>query len=186
LTAADSITELLQDWKAGDSSAIERVTALVYQDLRRLAAHHLKHERIGHTLDATALVHEVYLRIHGRQDVDWETRAHFLAVVTNLMRGILVDHARRRLARKRTFPDELRRRGELRYDANDLDLVEIHMALEKLTDHFPRPGRVVELRFFGGLDTAETAAVLGISTASVERDWRFARVWLRDEITRSA
>lgn len=186
MPSADSITELLHDWKAGDSSAIDRVTALIYQDLRRLAAHHLQHERAGHTLDATALVHEVYLRIHGRQDVDWETRAHFLAVVTNLMRGILVDHARRRNARKRSFPDETRIRGELRADASDVDLIEIDMALGKLSKHFPRPGRVVELRFFGGLDTAETAAVLGISTASVERDWRFARVWLRDEITRPA
>ena len=179
--AALEITGLLQEWKSGDPGALARITAVIYEDLRRLAAHHLKEERPEHTLQATALVHEVYLRIHPMQDVDWQTRAHFLAVVTNVMRNILVDHARRRIARKRSVPEEPCA-CTLGPDATNIDIVAIHLALDKMSAHFPRAARVVELRFFGGLDAEEAAGVLGVSLSSVERDWRFARAWLRDEI----
>jgi RNA polymerase sigma factor (TIGR02999 family) len=175
------ITGLLREWRSGDPGALATITAVIYEDLRRLAAHHLKDERPGHTLQATALVHEVFLRIHPMQDVDWQTRAHFLAVITNVMRNILVDHARRRIARKRSVPEE-GRRNILRPEATDIDIVAIHLALDKMSAHFPRAARVVELRFFGGLDAAEAAEVLEVSLTSVERDWRFARAWLRDEI----
>ena len=175
------ITGLLQEWKSGDPGALARITAVIYEDLRRLAAHHLHGEAPGNTLQATALVHEVYLRIHPMQDVEWQTRAHFLAVVTTVMRNILVDHARRRIARKRCVPEE-RRRAILRQNATDTDVVAIHLALDKLSVPYPRAARVVELRFFGGLDAAEAAGVLGVSMSSVERDWRLAKACLREEI----
>jgi len=173
---------MLQDWKSGDPDAIARISVLIYQDLRSLAAHHLKHERPGNTLEATALVHEVFLRIHSMQHIDWQTRAHFLATVTNVMRHILVDHARRRNLRKQSV-EERQRRNVLHLNSREVDILGIHVALDKMSAAFPRAARVVELRFFGGLDFAETAQVLDVSLSSVERDWRFARVWLQDEIS---
>jgi RNA polymerase sigma-70 factor, ECF subfamily len=174
------ITGLLHDWKSGDEAALSRVTDVVYQDLRRLAAHYLRQERPEHTLDATELVHEVYLRMRSLQHVDWQTRVDFLSMVARLMRNILVDHARRRLAMKRRAPEG---GEEPSVEATGIDVLAIHEALERMTSEFPRAARVVELRFFGGLEAEEAADVLQVSLSSVERDWRFAKAWLRDAIT---
>jgi RNA polymerase sigma-70 factor, ECF subfamily len=177
------ITVLLHEWKSGDAAALSRVTDLVYQDLRRLASHYLRKERPDHTLDATELVHEVYLRMQGLQHVDWQTRADFLSMVARLMRNILVDHARRRSAIKRRAPEECDFPEVVA--SNEIDVIAVHEALERMASEYPRAAQVVELRFFGGLEAAEAAEVLRVSLSSVERDWRFAKAWLRDAITES-
>jgi RNA polymerase sigma-70 factor, ECF subfamily len=178
------ITRLLQAWKSGDPAAIEEVVALLYEELRRLAAYYLQRERPGHTLQATALVHETYLRLHTVRDIDWKTRAHFISVVASLMRQILVDHARRRNAMKRAgeaggFPAQ-----EATW--TDLDVVAVHLALEELGSEHTRPAQIVELRFFGGLTIEEVAEVLELSVSTVEREWRFARAWLSTALAGAA
>jgi RNA polymerase sigma-70 factor (ECF subfamily) len=179
------ITGLLQEWKSGDPAALGRITALIYDDLRRLAAYHLKNERAALTLGPTVLVHEVYLRIQSVRTIDWKTRAQFLSVVAGLMRNVLVDHARKRLALKRASPDVRRPQIDFRSESTVIDVLAVDEALDKLSAQFPRAGRIVELRFFGGLDGPETAKVLNTSLSTVEREWRFARAWLRDEINGS-
>ena len=176
------ITSLLQAWRSGDQRAIEQVTVILYEDLRRLAAYHLQSERPGHTLQATALVHEVYLRLGTVQSVDWKTRNHFISVVAGLMRQVLVDHARRRNAAKRAgitmqFP--------LPTEASwmEFDVVQVHLALENLGKEYPRHAHIVELRFFGGLNATEVADVLDVSLSTVEREWRFARAWLSTAVS---
>jgi RNA polymerase sigma factor (TIGR02999 family) len=176
------ITGLLQEWRSGDPRGLERVTDLVYEDLLRLASHYLSKERPDHTLNATALVHEVYLRIQSVQHIDWQTRSDFFCMVARMMRNILVDHARRRQAAKRMASEEPPR-VEPVVGGEDIDVIAIHEALDKMTLQFPRAARVVEVRFFGGLEAQEAADVLGVSLSSVERDWRFAKAWLRDAIT---
>lgn len=181
--AIADITRLLQAWRSGDQDAIERVTTLLYDDLRRLAAYYLQRERPGHTLQATALVHEVYLRLDTVQEIDWKTRAHFISVVAGLMRRILVDHARRRNAGKRSgvqvaFPSP----AEL-LTWSDIDIISVHLALEDLAREYPRHAHIVELRFFGGLTNTEVAGLLELSVSTVEREWRFARSWLTNAIT---
>lgn len=179
------ITGLLQEWRSGDPGALAKITALIYDDLRRLAAHHLKNERAVQTLGPTALVHEVYLRIQSVRTIDWKTRAQFLSVVAGLMRNVLVDHARKRLALKRSGPDLGRPQIDLWLESTVIDVLAVDVALNKLSVEFPRVGRIVELRFFGGLDGPEAAKVLNTSLSTVEREWRFARAWLRDEINGS-
>jgi len=175
------ITELLQRWHNGDPAALNELTNQVYQELRRMAAHYLRTERPNHTMQATALVHEVYLRLDAMQEFDWHTRAQFFSMVATLMRNILVDHARKRNAQKRALPLDPPSGGDL---ATDVDVLAVHLALDKMQAQFPREARVVELRFFGGLDGAEAARVLEVSLSTVERQWRFARAWLRNEIAR--
>ena len=177
---AKDVTGLLEAWSHGDASALERLIPIVYGDLRRVAGRRLRMEREGHTLSATALVHETYLRLMGQQPSRLENRSHFFAVASELMRRILVDHARRRGARKRGGGAVL-----LTLDAEvaagaspDLDLVAVDDALTELFALDSRQARIVEMRFFGGLSAEEAAAVLGISRATVERDWRLARAWL--------
>jgi RNA polymerase sigma factor (TIGR02999 family) len=173
----DSVTGWLELWRDGDAEAIERVTALVYQDLRRLAAYHLKAESDAANLQATALVHEVYLRIASLRSTDWEGRAHFISVVTKMMRQILVDHARARKAAKRDAAAacDVTEAQEHR----QLDTLAVDQALERMSVRYPRCARVVELRFFGDLDFREIAETMDLSLATVERDWRFARAYLR-------
>jgi RNA polymerase sigma factor (TIGR02999 family) len=156
---------------------MERVTALVYQDLRRLAAWHLKAESDAACLQATALVHEVYLRMPSLQSTDWKGRPHFISVVTKMMRQILVDHARARNAAKRdaAAPVETPPIREHR----QLDTLAVDQALSRMSQRYPRCAQVVELRFFGDLEFQEIADVTNLSLTTVERDWRFARAWLR-------
>jgi RNA polymerase sigma factor (TIGR02999 family) len=187
--AGNSVTRLLEDWSGGDESALERLTPFVYDELRRLAAHYLNNERADHTLQATALVHEAYLQLLELKHISWQNRAHFIGVTANLMRKILVDHARRRNAGKRGGGE---RKMSLHNAENflcggDLDMVELDTVLETFSRDFPRHGKVVELKFFGGLTIDEIVNVLSvngekIAATTVERDWRFARAWLHDEL----
>jgi RNA polymerase sigma factor (TIGR02999 family) len=173
----ESVTRWLELWRDGDPEAIERVTALVYQDLRRLAAYHLNRESNADIMQATALVHEVYLRMSSLRSIDWKGRPHFISVVTKMMRQILVDQARARNSAKR----DAGAMGELPLikEHQPLDTLAVDQALNRIAEHYPRCAQIVELRFFGDLDFKEIASLLNLSLATVERDWRFARAWLR-------
>jgi len=178
--SAESLTGMLQAWAKGDLEARDRLLPIVYDELRRQAARELRGERAGHTLQPTALVHEVYLRLAQPRRVPWESRAEFFAAAAQAMRRILVDHARKRAAAKRAgnwtrieLADDVAIEGK-----PELDLLALDDALEGLAELDPRHARIVELRFFGGLSVAETASVLKVSTATVKRDWSFARAWL--------
>jgi len=185
-TRRTNATALLEALHNGDSQAFEALLALLYKDLRRVAANCFRGEREGHTLQPTALVHEAYLRLVEQHDARWESRAHFLNAAAQVMRRILIDHARARQADKRggagvrvTFDDALAGAPE-----RDLDLLALDDALASLAKSDVRLSRVVELRYFGGLTTKEAAEVLGVSVATVERDWATARAWLRVELRR--
>ncbi|RMH19000.1 MAG: sigma-70 family RNA polymerase sigma factor [Acidobacteria bacterium] len=178
------VTELLHAWRAGDQAALTRLLPRVYEDLRRLAGRHLARERAGHTLQPTALVNECYLELLDQNRVDWQDRAHFLAIAARTMRRILIAHARKRRAMKRgggvlplTLDEALEVAGGRR-----LDLLALDDALRALEALSPRQSQVVELRFFGGLTIPETAAVLGVSPATVKNDWQMARAWLFNEL----
>jgi RNA polymerase sigma factor (TIGR02999 family) len=179
---AESVTFWLQQWRDGDESALERITALIYRDLRRLAAHYLAGEQAGHTLQPTALVHEAYLQVASIRDVDWKTRSHFIALMAQIMRRILIDHARRRKSVKRTPSPAVASEPAGGFTPATLDVLSVDEALTRMTARYPRPAQVVELRFFGGLESEEIARVLEVSLTTVERDWRFARAWLQDQM----
>ena len=175
------VTALLRAWSRGDAEAGERLLPIVYGELRRQAARLLRRERRDHTLQPTALVHETYLRLIEQHAADWKNRTQFFAVAATAMRRILVDHARRHGARKRggswdriSF-DETRRAWP---GPPDVDILALEEALDELAVLDPAKVRMVELRFFAGLDLEETAAVLGVSESTVTRDWRLARAWL--------
>jgi RNA polymerase sigma factor (TIGR02999 family) len=180
--SGQEVTALLQEWSAGDRGALERLMPLVYEELRKLASSHLKSERGNHTLQPTALVHEAYLRLVGQRSVSWASRAHFYGIAAQMMRRVLVDHARKRQAAKRS-PGTLLLDldGEAAPDRMP-ELLGLDRALTELERLDPRQARVVELRFFAGLSVEETAEVAGISTATVKREWRTARAFLRHEI----
>jgi RNA polymerase sigma factor (TIGR02999 family) len=178
------VTGLLRRWSEGDKQALEGLLPLVYEELRALAASCFRSERPDHTLQPTALVHEAYLRLIGQEHVAWQNRAHFFGIAAQMMRRILVDHARRKKAAKRdaaTFRVELpaSEDGPVDLDPEILSLDEALKGLEVLD---PRQARIVELRFFGGLTVEETAEVAGVGTATVKREWRTARAWLRREL----
>jgi RNA polymerase sigma-70 factor, ECF subfamily len=178
-----SVTGLLLAWRAGDETALARLTPLVHQELRRIAGHCMRGERAHHSLQATALVHEAFVRLVDAQHVNWQNRAHFLAMAARLMRRILVDIARKRRYQKRGG-DALRvpLDDSLRTSEKGRDLIALDDALHALAKLSERKSRVVELRFFGGLSVAETATVLDISPQTVMRDWKLARAWLRREL----
>ena len=181
------VTELLVHWKEGDENALRALVPLVYKELRRLAHYHLQAERPDHTLQSTALVHEAYVRLLGGQPVELQNRAHFVAVASRLMRQILVDYARNRRANKRD--------GGLRIEFDDIpalpitgdaELVALDDALQELSRVDDRQGKIVEMKFFGGLSSPEISHVLGISRATVDRDWATARVWLHRQVSRAS
>jgi RNA polymerase sigma-70 factor (ECF subfamily) len=174
------VTHLLQEWRAGDDAALDRLIPLVYQELRGMARRCLRGERAPDALQPTALVNEAYLRLVGSHRVEWRDRAHFFAVAATLMRRVLVDEARKRHALKRggdctriALSEEVAAPAE-----QDVDLLALDDALERLAEEAPRKARVVELRYFGALTIEETAAVLGVSIDIVKRDWRSAKLWL--------
>ncbi len=193
MTASDpapdtDITDLLQRWKRGDADALEHLAPLVYAELRRIAARALSRERRDHTLQSTALVHEAFLKLVDQRSVNWQSRAHFFGLAAQLMRRILVDHARRVATSKRggeaaTISLELA--GEIADAAarHTADVFLLDAALRKLEAFDPDQGRVVELRFFGGLTIEETADLLGVSTMTIKRDWAVARAWLYRELS---
>jgi len=169
---------------AGDPNALEELTPRVYRELRRIAGNLMRGERPGQTLQATALVHEAYLKLVDVKNVDWEHRAHFFAVAAQVMRRILLDAARRRSTAKRgggaelVHLEDLPELGEVR----GMEIVALDEALDRLARDEPRKAKVVELRFFGGLTEEEISKVLGVSPDTVTRDWRFARAWLRSQM----
>jgi RNA polymerase sigma factor (TIGR02999 family) len=178
--APADVTGLLQAWKAGDAAARDDLMVAVYRELHQRAAARLRREPGGHTLQPTALVHEAYLRLVDQKRTPWQNRAHFFAVASQMMRRILVDHARRKKMARRsgqwarvTLHDAVARERR-----RDVDVLDLDRALEKLTGFDPRKARIAELRFFGGLTLEETAETLALSIATVERDWQTARAWL--------
>lgn len=174
-----SLTQLLIDVGKGNDAALNQILPQIYDELRRLAGSYMRRERSDHTLQPTALVHEAYLRLIDQRRVDWKNRAQFLGMAANMMRRILVNHARDRVAEKRggSSPRVTLSVAES-LEQPELDLVAVDEALEKLADLDPRKTQIVEYKFFTGLTTEEIAEVLGISVATVEREWKFARAWL--------
>jgi len=179
------VSELLVRWKAGDRDALERLIPLVYQELREIARHHLRRERPEHTLQSAALVNEAYLRLVDQRPFDSESRAHFLAVASRLMRQILVDYARSHGAIKRGADRKVELDISLELPKTpQTDVVALDDALTGLAKLDEQQGRIVELRFFGGLSTEQIAAVLGVSPSTVKRDWNVAKAWLSREMKR--
>lgn len=190
----EQITRLLLDWNQGSDEALAALFPLVYEELRSMARSHLRRERRSHTLQRTALVHEAFLRLVDQKHVSWQSRAQFFGLASRMMRRILVDHARRRSAAKRGAK-------AVRVDLEELigseaasaasggdagpavDFGDVDDALKKLEQLDPRQGRLVELRFFGGLSLEESAAIIGVSPATAKRDWTFARAWLLQELS---
>jgi RNA polymerase sigma factor (TIGR02999 family) len=178
------ISQLLEAWSNGDKAALDELIPLVYEELKRLARYHMRRERAGHTLQTSALVNEAYLRLVDYRRMRWQDRAHFLGVAAQAMRRILIDHARKRQYSKRAglkvSLDESSQMAEQKAG----DLVALDDALMSLERLDPRKSRVVELRYFGGLNIEETAEALGLSPATVQREWKTARIWLHREIGR--
>lgn len=178
------VTQLLENWTNGDKSALADLIPLVYDELHKMASNRLVKERSGHTLQPTALVNELYLRMVKWQSVNWQNRAHFFAVAANLMRHILVDYARTQLADKRVNPKNRLSLDDLpdQVSNQDLDLIELDDALAGLAAIDPQQGRIIELRFFGGLTIHETAEVMNLSPKIVRREWELAKLWLLREM----
>lgn len=180
------VTGLLIAWNNGDHTALDRLMPLVYEELRRIARRHLSFEDSGHTLQSTALVHEAYLRLIDQNRVQWQNRAHFFAVAAQMIRRILVDHARERKAAKRGRAQKLTLDESIHLPVErDLDLVSLDEALDALSELDAQQAKVIELRFFAGLTIAEASEALGISTATVQRDWVTAKAWLFDRLNHS-
>jgi RNA polymerase sigma factor (TIGR02999 family) len=178
------VTELLRQWRSGDEEALDKLTPLIYDELHRLAHQYISRERPGHTLQTTALVNEAYLRLVEQNDVDWESRAHFFAVSAQLMRHILVDYARQHAAAKRGGEfQKVALNGEVIVSRERAaELVALDDAMHALHEIHPRRSKVVELRYFGGLNNKEASQVLKVSETTIERDWRFAKAWLYREL----
>jgi len=189
-TPAPDVTGLLLAWGRGDQSAADNLVPAVYDELRRQAERAMRHEGGDHTLQATALVHESYLRLVDQRQVQWRNRAHFFAIASTVMRRILVDHARARLTAKRgggaiqiTLAGVAA--GQSSDDGDEVDLLALHEALERLAVLDPEQARLVELRYFAGLTIEETGEALAVSPATVKREWALARAWLRRELSGS-
>ena len=175
-------TRLLRDWANGDQAALDHLTPRVYRELRRLAGSLMKHESPGHTIQATGLVHEAYLKLIDVDNVDWQHRAHFFAVAAQVMRRILLEAARKRGAAKRGGQSPRVHLEEIADIGRGSEIIALDDALKALAKIDPRKARVIELRFFGGLSVEETAEVLKLSADTVLRDWRLARAWLLAEL----
>jgi RNA polymerase sigma factor (TIGR02999 family) len=182
--ARGEVTALLLRWQAGDQEALDLLTPLVYDELRRVAERHMRRERGDHTLEPTALVHETYLRLVEQRRAHWQNRAQFFAVAARIMRRVLVNHARDRQAQKRggaaTFVTLLE--ADAATTSRAVDLIDLDDALRRLGELDPDQERLIELRYFGGLTVEETAETLGMSSATVKRDWQSARAWLFSQL----
>lgn len=177
-------TQLLRAWAKGDEQALDALTPRVYRELRRIAGHAMQNERPGRSMEATALVHEAWMRLVDVDNVDWDHKSHFFAIAATMMRRILLDRARKRVAAKRGGPDPRIPLDDLPEPGSEKsrELIALDDALTELAEVDPRKAKVIELRFFGGLSVAETAAVLSVSEDTVLRDWRLARAWLLAEL----
>ena len=176
---------MLKEWSEGNTQVLDHLMPVVYDELRRQASRFLRKERAGHTLQTTALIHEAYLKLIDQRNVEWQNRAHFFGIASTAMRRILVDYARERHREKRGGAAEnlpIDEALQISSKEKSIDLVALDEALTRLAKLDPRQARIVELRYFSGLDTDETAEVLGVSNATVRRDWTFAKAWLRQEI----
>lgn len=180
----EEVTRLLQAWRAGDAEADARLVEQVYAALRRIAVSQLRRERAGHTLQPTALVNEAYLRLVGQREIDWRDRAHFFGLAAVTMRRILVDSARRRKAKKRDGEVAAEPGGPsiATQPGESVDLLDLDRALDRFAERFPRHAKVVEMRYFSGLELDDVAVALDLSPRTVKRDWAFARAWLRDAL----
>ncbi|MEP6819351.1 MAG: sigma-70 family RNA polymerase sigma factor [bacterium] len=184
----DDLTGLLIEWGQGDKAALDRLTPLVYDEIRRIAHRYVQREREGQTLQTTALVNEAYIRLAGSANIAWQNRAHFYAVTAQVMRRILIDHARRRHYLKhggeaqRVAFDEAAKEAALMSQPRAAELLALDEALDELAKLDPRKSQVVELRYFGGLNIEETARVLDVSAMTVRRDWRAAKAWLYKKV----
>ena len=180
-----SVSDLLARWNAGEDEALHAALPLVYDELRRLAHHYMRQERPDHTLQSTALVHELYLRLEKQGSAPFRNRAHFVAVCAQLMRQILVEYARNHRAAKRDGGCKLTLDDTVVFESRNLDLVALDDALDELAKLSPQQSQIVELRFFGGLSIEESAQLLGLSTATVQRKWSTARIWLHHQLNRA-
>jgi RNA polymerase sigma factor (TIGR02999 family) len=184
---ASDIMQLLQEWSNGNAEVLEKIMPLVYNELRRQAAQFLRKERPNHTLQATALNHEAYLKLFGQKEVEWQNRNHFFAIASTAMRRILVDYAKERHREKRGGSIEnlpLDVAFNVSASEKNIDLIALDEALNRLTKMIERQARVVELRYFSGLSNDETAEVLGVSNATVRNDWNIAKAWLKIRISK--
>ena len=186
-TSPEDVTLLLSELQNGDQQAASKLMPLVYGQLRRLARGYMRREREEHTLQATALVHEAYLKLVKQRSVNWQGRSHFFGIAAQLMRRILIDHARGHLRQKRGGAEEVVPLDEALVfsPSQSAELLRLNEALERLTKFDSRQSRIVELRFFGGLSVEETADCLGISPKTVKRDWSMAKAWLHGELRQS-
>jgi RNA polymerase sigma factor (TIGR02999 family) len=184
---SSQFSELLQHWAQGDESALHHLVPLVYKELRRLAHYHLQSERPDHTLQSTALVHEAYLRLAGSDPAELQNRSHFVAVASRLMRQVLVDYARERRAAKRDGGRRIEFEDVVSLPIKgDAELLALDDALNELSRIDERQGKIVEMKFFGGLTSPEISEVMGLSRATVDRDWATARVWLHRQMSKTA
>ena len=185
MTARGEVTQLLIDYSAGDRDVLDSLLPLVYDELRRIAASHLNRERAGHTLQPTALVHEAYLRLVNQHSVDWHNRAQFYGLAAQMMRRILVSHAEKKHAEKRGSGGEKIQLEDsiVQIPGIDLDMLALDEALQRLSEIDKEKEQVVEMKFFGGMTIEEIAEVTGKSTATIEREWAFARGWLLKSLT---
>jgi RNA polymerase sigma-70 factor, ECF subfamily len=186
ISSPKNVTQMLAALKSGDREALDQLIPVVYDELRRMAARHLRRERAGHTLQTTALIHETYLKLVDQRVAEWQGRAHFFGVASQLMRRILVDHARAHDAEKRGGGGERVPLEDvvLLYEDRGVNLAALDEALTKLEAFDPRQAKIVEMRYFGGLTIEETAEALGVSPATVKNDWGIAKAWLLREISR--
>jgi len=184
MESSADVTALLAEFTKGNSAARSKLIPVVYDELRRLAGGYMRRERTGHTLQTTALVHEAYLRLLGQHAVDWQNRAHFYGIAANLMRRVLIDHARGHVREKRGGGREAIPLDDALVfsPARSEEFLELNTALERLAEIDARQAQIVEMRFFGGLTVEETAEVLGISPKTVKRDWTVAKAWLHGEL----
>jgi len=181
----ENITDLLGGYARGDKEALDKLMPVVYNELRQQAARYLRREQAGHTLQTTALIHEAYVRLVDQRNVQWQNRAHFFGIAAQMMRRILVDHARTKKRAKRGGSDVKVSLADatIPVKEQDLDIVALDEALTRLAELDEQQSRVVELRFFSGLTVEETAEVMGISPATVKRDWSMAKAWLHRELS---
>jgi RNA polymerase sigma factor (TIGR02999 family) len=183
----EDVTKMLQDWRSGDKSALDRLMPVVYDELRRIASRYLSRERSDHTLQTTALVHEAYIRLVKDQDLQLQNRAHFFGIAAHIMRRILVKYAIARKAEKRGGGDYKLSLDEAiglpeKPEQNELDIIALNDVLNTLAAVDERKSKIIELRFFAGLNNEETAEAMGLSLATVNREWRTARAWLHKEL----
>lgn len=182
-----NVTQLLVDWRNGNQDALNQLMPLVYDEMRGLAKRYMSRERDGHTLQTNALVNEAYLRLINQQGIDWQNRAHFFAIASQIMRHLLVDHARSKQYAKRGGGSQqvTLNEGTALVDERPIEVLALNEALDRLAAIDPRKGRIVELRYFGGLSSEETAEVLGVSEITVKREWLKAKAWLFRELSQS-